>query len=339
MGWVTTLIVLLLTACDNLDWGGAEFAIVPPPAIQDQSEAGVELDEVTPETPPTGPVLYYVRTEEEEALLTPIAEITPDALIPINPTGDWEIYSQRFISQSMRQGTEFVLFHQGERAGTFVLQSAMLPEEESCPRIPHATGILELVESAREVPEFLAIAKNYAPTGGRRRTAPSLRPDPRISLQAAILAERALRARNARLPNNWTTALTDLHPFPITGSADPAFAATFALRDSTSRGANPAGYSLFLIAQPQPQVGYDATYLLFTDYATSEKGKAAPRVIDSLDWNRTGSTGLLLEVSTDEESWFEAVELTDGEWRHVLDTRCYEEPEATDEEEDEIEVG
>jgi hypothetical protein len=196
----------------------------------------------------------------------------------------------------------------------------MVPGEEVCPRTPRATGILELVASAREVTEFLAIPNTHAPPGGRRRTPASLEPDRRMPLQAQILAEHAIRARHARLPNNWTRAMTQLQVFPVTGAADPAFASTFILGDSVSRGANPAGYSLFIIAQPRPQIGYDTTYVAFTDFAAG--GRATPRVIDFLDWGKTGSNGLLLEVSSGQDTWFEAVGLRNGRWGRVLQTRC-----------------
>jgi hypothetical protein len=328
---VIPLIVTHVTGCDNVNWGGAEFAVVPPPASSTSAADRAE-DESGPvdEEPPAGPILYYVRALGEQALLIPVAEIGTDTLIPIEAQEDWERYSQRFITQNLRQGTEFALFHHGERAGTFVLQSAEIAGEEVCPRTPRATGLLELVASAREVTEFLALAKTHAPAGGRRRATSSLEPDRRMPLQAAILAEKTLRSRNARLPNNWQGAMAQLQVFPISGSADPAFASTFILGNTGGRGVNPEGYSLFFIAQPRPQVGYDTTFVNFVDFATA--GSATPRVIDFLDWTHTGSVGLLLEVSSGQDSWFEALGMTNGRWSRVLQTRCEQPPAAETEE-------
>jgi len=325
-GLATLLIVTSLTACDNVSWGGAHFSVVaPPPGARSAAADDATTDEPVDEQTPTGPILYFVRAAGDQALLVPVAEIARDSLRPIAAAQNWELYGQRFIAQHLRQGTEFTLFHHGERAGTFVLQSAQIPGENVCPRPPRATGTLELTSNAREIGEFLALAKTYAPAGGRRQTATSLQPDRRIPLQASILAEHALRARGARLPNNWQRAMTDLRVFSTTGSADPAFAATFTVGDSTGREPNPAGYSIFLIAQPRPQVGYDTTYVEFIDFATS--GRAVPRVVDYLDWSNSGGTGLLLEVTGTGETWFEAVGLENGRWRHLLRTRC-EEPSA-----------
>jgi hypothetical protein len=141
-----------------------------------------------------------------------------------------------------------------------------------------------------------------------------------MPLQAAILAERVLRGRNARLPNNWARAMTQLQLFPLAGSADPAFASTFVVGDSTGRGPNPGGYSLFFIAQATPQSGYNTTFIDFTDYATA--GRAVPRVIDFLDWDHSGGTGLLLELRSGQETWFEGIALSNDRWRRVLKTRC-----------------
>lgn len=329
--WAIFLIVTLLTGCDNVSWGGAQFSVAsPPPGNRSASADDAEAEGPVDEQPPGGPVLYYVRSFDDQAYLIPIAEIARDTLLTVAAHEDWERYGQRFITQNLRQGTEFTLFHHGERAGTFVLQSAQIPGEEVCPRVPRATGTLELTANAREVSEFLALAKTHAPTGGRRRAATNLQPDRRMPLQAAILAEHALRRRNARLPNNWQRAMTDIQVFSTTGSADPAFAATFTVGDSTGRGANPSGYSLFLIAQPRPQVGYDTTYVQFTDFAT--EGRAMPRVVDYLDWHRSGGTGLLLEITGQEGTWFEALGLANGRWRRVMQTRCQQPPTATSEE-------
>jgi hypothetical protein len=312
---------MLLAGCDNVNWGGAQVSIIaPPPSERTAAEEDGATDVLVDEQPPTGPVLYYVRTNGDYATLTPVAEIGQDTLLPIRAQEDAERYSQRFITQSLRQGTEFALFHHGERAGTFILQSAEIPGEEACPRVPRATGILELVAGARDVTEFLALAKTHAPTAGRRRIATTLEPDRRMPIQAGIFAEQALRRRNARLPNNWTRALTQLQTFPIAGTADPAFASTFVVADSVSRNINPSGYSLFIIAQPKPQAGYDTTFVSFIDFAT--QGRATPRVVDFLDWDHSGNAGLLLEVSSGQDTWFEAIGQAGSRWRRILQTRC-----------------
>jgi hypothetical protein len=267
-------------------------------------------------------VLYYVQAQGDgRGTLIPVAEIARDTLHAVRAHADWELYDQRFIANQLRQGSEFTLFRGGERVGTFVLQTAAIPPETVCPRTPRATGLLELVPGHEQVKEFLALSKTHTPPGGKRRGPAALEPDRRMQLIAPILAERILRSRRASLPGNWSRAMAQLKPFPLAGTADPAFASTFLVGDSLGRGSGHAeGYALFFIAQPAPQVGYDTAYVDFVPYPA--KGKAAPRVIDFLDWYQNGEPGLLLEVYGAQDAWFEAIGRSGGRWKRLLQTRC-----------------
>lgn len=316
--WALALIVTVLTACDNVEWGGADFTVVQPPPKE--TEGAAATGEEAEERMPTGPVLYYVRQLGAHAMLVPVAEIARDTLIGLGPEADPQRYGQRFIAEHLREGAEFTVYHHGTRVGTFVLQSAEIPGANVCPRTPRATGILELIPGASQVPEFLALAKSQAPREDRRRTPVTVEPDRRMQVMAPILAERALRARRAPLPGNWTRAMAQLTPVPLAGANEYAFASTFLVSDSLTVGLDDEGYSLFLIAQPVPDVGYDTAFVEFTDYART--GKAAPRVIDYLDWDRDGEFDLLLEVYGTRDQWFEAVGRSGGRWRQVLNTRC-----------------
>jgi len=308
----------ILAGCDNVEWGGARVAVVPPPP-QATTPEEVETGP-TEERLPTGPILYYVRQVGTGATLLPLAEIAGDSLRPIEATADWERYGQRFISEHLRQGAEFALFHRGTRVGTFVAQSAGVPAADVCPRVPRATGILELMPGASQVREFLALSKPQAPPEPERRNVPVYAPDRRAQVMAPILAERLLRARGAQLPGNWTQAMAQLQPFPVAGVADLAFASTFLVSDTLGTGLDDEGYALFFIAQPVPQVGFDTAYVDFAEYA--RVGKQAPRVVDFLDWTRDGQPELVLEVYGTGDTWFEALGRIGRRWRPLLSTRC-----------------
>lgn len=316
---LTVPVILMLAAgCDNVQWGGAQLAFVAPPPKISESE-GETADEPIEERLPEGPVLYYVRPAGGLGVMVPIGEISGDTLIPIRPAVNEEAYGNRFIAEHFREGSEFALFRNGARVGTFVTQSAELPGAGECRRVPRATGVLELVAGADRMPEYLALRKSFAPDA---RQSPTATPDPdrRMQLLAPILAERLLRERSAPLPGNWQRAMVQLRPLPVAGSQDAGFAATFLIGDTLAVGPAGEGHALFFIAQPESQVGFAPTFVELTRYAAS--GKAATRIVDYLDWNRDGQVDLLLQVFGESDAWFEALSLSNGRWHRVLRDRC-----------------
>jgi hypothetical protein len=251
--------------------------------------------------------------------MVPVAEITGDSLRAMRATSDWNLYGSRFIAEFLRQGSEFALFRNGTRVGTFVTQGASIPDSTVCPRLPRATGSLELSPGGERYSEFLALSKAQAPDV-RRRIAAELEPTRSMQIVGPILAERLLRARGAQLPGNWQRAMAQLKPFPITGSADPGFTATFLVDDTLGIGLDNQGYSLFFVATPQGGVGYDTAFVMFNDYPRT--GKQAPRVVDYLDWNRDDQVEMLLQVYGSTSSWFEAVGKTKTGWRRTFADHC-----------------
>jgi hypothetical protein len=314
------LIVILLAGCDNVSWGGANIAVVPPPPTAIDVPEGAEEAGVEPL--PTNPVLYYVARTTEGGFMTPVGQISGDSLLPIRSVGDPATYAGRFIAEFMRQGGEFTLFSGGRRAGTFVVHNAGVPDTPTCPLLPTATGALELSGNVAAV-EFLALARSDAPTVPPRADRPEVPPGVRARI-APILAERAVRVRGAQLPGNWAAALEQVTVFPTGAAGTNAYTATLLVGDTLGPGLDNVGYSLFFIFAPTTsQTGYDTVFVSFRSYP--ETGKAAPRVIDHLDWSRDGTPELLLQLYGVNDSWFEAVGLSqDGSWRRIFRDRCEE---------------
>jgi hypothetical protein len=320
--FAVALIVSTLSACDNVSWGGADVAVVPPPA---KSTSGIDLsteEEAAMDELPKGPVLYYVARSTSGAVMIPVAEITGDSLRSLRTTGDARVYATRFVAANMRQGQEFALFNRGARVGTYVVQSAQVPEQVSCPIQPQALGSLELSSGADSIREFLAVSKTQAPLITKRGDELTTATNTMRNVVGPILAERALRARGAQLPGNWQGALEQITPFPASGRPSPGFAATFLVSDTLGMGLDDLGYSLFMIAIPTPsQTGYDTTFVDFRDYPKT--GKQAPRLVDYLDWTRDDQVEMLLQVFGSTDSWFEVVARSStGQWRTVLHGRC-----------------
>ncbi|HYE89876.1 MAG TPA: hypothetical protein VEA38_02600 [Terriglobales bacterium] len=298
------LIVLAVAGCDNVDWGGVDVAVVPPPprgSARNADDAERQLGPL-----PTGPVLYYVRTDSAGGTIVPVGEIGGDSLIRLGADADPELYGARFISEHLRRGAEFTLFRRGSRVGTLVVQSAQVPATGTCRRLPMGRGTLEIgrIDSLAAGVEFIALAKSAAPEG-QRATIP-LRATGGMARVAPILAERALRARGAQLPGNWGAAMAQIQPFPVSSSGDAGIASTFLVDDQLQVGNDDMGYSLFMIAVPRRDLtGYDTVYV---DHQPYERGgKRAPRVVDFLDWDRDGGAELLLEVYGTSRSWYESV--------------------------------
>ena len=313
--FVGSLILTFLAACDNVSWGGADVTIVPPPPKASGSPApGVEPGA---ERAPEGPVLYHVVATTEGGRITPVAEISGDTLLPLRPISDARAYGDVFVAANLQPGSEFVLFHDGIRAGTFVAQSATVAAT-ACTPGPRGTGLLELSAGAQNVREFLAIAKVQAPQIQRRGES-TLEPTRTMRLLAPILADGILRSRGSPLPTNWERALAQLQPFPVAGAQDPAFVATFLVGDTLGPGLDDAGQSLFFVAMPA-RMGYDTVFVEFRDYATT--GKAAPHLIDFLDWNGDEVPDLLIRVFGVTDEWYEAVARTDDRWRVIFSDRC-----------------
>lgn len=311
------LMLTIISACDNVNWGGADIAVVPPPPKASGLPASAED---LAETMPEGPILFYVVPRGDAGTMIPVGQITGDTMVPLRAKSDAKLYAGRFIAAHMRRGSEFALYRNGARVGTFVVQSATPPADNTCPALPTAQGTMELSAGAQGITEYLAIAKPHAPEI-RRQLDFATEPTRNMQVIAPILAERMIRARRAELPGNWQRAMAQLKPIPMANANEPGFATTFVVGDELRTGGDNLGYSVFFIGVPGAQFGYDTTFVKFTNFPTD--GKSAPRVVDILDWNRDGQVDLLLQVYGISDTWFEAVgKNAQGKWHTTFRDRC-----------------
>src|SRR5690349_1828308 len=115
--YTLVLMVTLVSACDNVNWGGADLAVVPPPPKASGTPvSGEDLAEAMPE----GPILFYVVPRDGGGLMVPVGHIVGDSMVPLRAKKDVGLYSGRFIAAHMRRGAEFALYRNGARVGTFV---------------------------------------------------------------------------------------------------------------------------------------------------------------------------------------------------------------------------
>jgi len=293
------LIIILAAGCDNVSWGGLDFDVVPPPErAPPVAEADAEEPESRDVALPSDPVLFVARWDGGRVRLLPLAAVGADGFAALHaddiPDGFW----RRFITERMRQGSEYTLYHDGRRAGTFVLSGAEVTTETGCPAFAIGTGEAELADRVPRDGTFLALPEGTLP--------PALDPAPDSATRAAlegrnrrlgpILAERLLRARGAGLPGNWQAALAQARAFP-TPEGSRGLVATLMVGDTLGPGLDDQGYALFFLATPSADrsgTGLDTVYTAFADYPAT--GKAAPAVVDYLDWDRDGWPSFVLEV-------------------------------------------
>ncbi|MGH7475162.1 MAG: hypothetical protein ACRELD_02640 [Longimicrobiales bacterium] len=302
-----------------MDWGGADVAIVPPPPKGDE-RVEVVADTGGLRPLPNGPVVYYVRRTADGVVMMPVGEVAGDSLAPITPGDDWRQYGNRYIAELLRQGSEFTLFRNGRRAGTFVVESATPPPPGACPLLPVASGSLELAARDDSTTEYIAMPKRQAPEPQRMPT--DMVPSRRMQVLGPILAERLLRARQSQLPGNWQAAMKQIYPFPVEGAPLPGFAGTLLVGDELRRGGNTTGFSLFFVVTPNAQASYDTVYARYTSYP--QEGKLAPRTVDFLDWDRDGQVELLLYYYGADDEFFAAAgnRGEDGPWDMIFFHRC-----------------
>ena len=307
------LIVTATSACDNVGWGGTDLEIVPPPPraaiapIDPGDSAAVETGL------PTGPVLFHLVREDDGVVLVPLAEVSGDSLRTFRrPEGvDQASYQQRFRETVIPVGAQFDVFRRGANVGTFVVQGhgPMTP----C-GIPTATGNATVVAAAVDAPQFLAFRRGLSPEVMGEFSPPQVTGS--IRTYASIVAERLILQAGLPRPRSWTGAQRSLEPVEIAEGAHPEMVATYLVGDSLALGpADPQGYSVFYIADYETRRGYSPIYSEARDYRRT--GKAAPALIDYLDWDEDGEEELLVRVFGREQAWYEVISRTGGEWRKV----------------------
>lgn len=309
------LIVAALAACDNVRWGGADFQIVPPPPAAGTQSALPSTQTFADLGLPSGTVLFHVvKTSGGAGRLLPVAELSGDSLRALRrPAGvSPQAYDQRFREAVFARGAEFALFRRGAEVGTLTVQGDGPPT--AC-GVPTATGTITTVAAAADAPEFLAFRRGLAPKAPGSYSPPPMTGS--IQTFASIVAERLVLQNGLPRPRSWPGAQRDVQPLEVGGAATPEMAATYLVGDSLGVGpANPQGWSVFYLASYETRSGYTPFYTEVRDYRRMPK--AAPKVVDYLNWDGRGGTDILIQVFGARERWYEVVSSDGrGKWSKV----------------------
>ncbi len=298
------LIVTVLAACDNVQWGGGDWHVVPPPPPSGMTEIQPDATEFMDLGLPRAPVLFHVTRGERGATLLPIAELSGDTLRAIRrPAGVApEAFESRFREAVLRPGAQYTLYRRGAPVGTFTVQGQ--GPVTPC-GVPTATGIVTTVAAASGVPEFLAFQRGLGPEIRADYNPPQITGS--MSRYASIVAERLVLQAGLPRPRSWPGAQRDLKAFEVLQGADPEMAATYLSGDRLGVGpAEPGGYSVFYIADYETRRGYQPIYSEVRNYDKAG-GKAAPRLVDHLNMNGQGEQEILVQVYGPAQSWYELI--------------------------------
>lgn len=307
------LILTAASACDNVGWGGADIEIVPPPPhvsaapVHPDSAGAAELGL------PTGPVLFHLQQTAGGTRLVPVAELSGDSLRTLRrPAGvDEEAFAARFRETVLPAGSQFDVFRRGANVGTFLVQS---PGPPTPCGIPTAIGRATVVAAAVDAPQYLAFRRGLSPEIRGDFNPPQMTGS--IRTYASIVAERLVLQAGLPRPRSWQGAQRDLEPVEIAQGGNPEMVATYLVGDSLAVGpAASEGYSIFYIADYETRRGYEPVYAEWRDYRRT--GKAAPVLIDYLDWDEDGEDELLIRIFGTNQAWYEVIGNEGGEWEKI----------------------
>lgn len=317
---LTSLILTAFSACDNVQWGGMDVQIVPPPPaagtvrLEPDAQAFAELGM------PSGTVLFHLVREAEEIRLIPVAEVVGAEVRTLRrPAGvSPEAYENRFREAVFPAGAQFDVFRRGARVGTFLAQR---PGPVTRCGLPTAAGNLTTVAAAADAREFLAFRRGLAPDPRGEYGPPQITGS--IRAYASIVAERLILQAGLPRPRSWAGAQRDLQAIEIMPGGNPEMATTYLVGDALQVGtADPNGYSVFYIADYESRRGYTPIYQEVRSYA--QAGKAAPRLVDHLDWDGRDGEEILLQVFGQDQSWYSALSQNQrGQWTKIWEAeRC-----------------
>lgn len=319
----TLVIIVAAPGCDNVEWGGAEVHLQPPPPVERPASdtSSVAEPDTTPLPPlPTEPVLFMGTRAGGRVTLRPIAEIHGDDLLPLTSEADAPGFLEHFRARRLGSGAEFTLFAGGARVGTLVADTSSVVSDACGPRAT-VSGLAELVLPAAGATRFLALTRGDAEGADHGGF---LADDPGQDDAAAALAfaSQVIMREEALWPDNLGQARAALHRLPLTGFDGPAVAATFLFRDRLAVEPAPSptvAYSLFVLGATGPE----GRTLVWDWYREVEnEGKGAARYFESADWDGDGENEILLELFGDQARWVVALNLAGDTWERVYEETC-----------------
>lgn len=300
---ILLLILTALPGCDNVDWGGTDIQIVPAPPPPAEALAMQDSLAARNQGLPRGTVLFHVVKGQGATQVIPVAEVSGDSLRPLRPPpgADPAEYQARFRQAVFQPGAQVALFRRGARVGTMTLTGN--GPATTC-GLPTATGDATVVAAAADASEFLGFRVGLHPEVRGDYSPPQINRS--IQTFSGIAAEKLILQNGLPRPRSWAGAQRDLQAIEVIRGGNPEMAATYLVGDRLAQGpAEEGGYSVFYLAGYETRTGYTPFYSEVRNY--SRTGKAAPRLVDYLNWDGAGGQDVLIQVYGRDQTWYEAV--------------------------------
>jgi hypothetical protein len=331
------VILTALPGCDNVQWGGVEFALEapdPPPSALRATESAVD-----PEVSPaplvplaTGPLLYLVERQGSgnEATILPLAEFSAEGFLPLPSPDETPDMVARFPLGRWEAGTELLLLDRGRRAGTLLADGTASLDEETCQPRPLGRGRLELRPEAQSGTRFLAVRKaDLGRAGLQDVPAADLRDWPAYPSQGELRAEALTAGRftiqraGVPWPPSIPDILVDQRGVSLPGG-ETGLAATFVFGGDMALGRVPAsGYGLFVLARPAEAGAWTPIWIW---HQMVRDGKAFPRVLAEGGLHPDRGPELLLEVFGEDDRWLALLGEDAEGWSLLYQDPCGDPP-------------
>jgi hypothetical protein len=321
--WLVIAVILTVApGCDNVTWGGIDVRLQGPPSADSTAPAPIPVVVTDPGTPvmdlPTGPILLAGARSGARATLIVVGEVRSDAVVDFPSDDDTPGYRDRFTSRLLGPGSEFILFSEGVRVGRLVADESGVNESFCIPR-PTVSGTLELVPSATNATQFLALPAGRAAQRGYEAHRPLDH-----TYEQRVASNRLAREVIPRVGAQWPPSVleirADMQAFQFQEAASPTIAASFLHQDQLRVGAAPdAAYSIFFLGELAGDE-YQTSYVWYRP--ASDEGKGAPRFFDHLDLDGDGTAEVLLDVFGADSRWFAGLARRNGAWTTVFQDSC-----------------
>lgn len=298
------VILTVPTGCDNVAWDGSEIRLEPPPPAPGSQVVETEEEEEERLEPVLlGPLVYLVERVGAggDASIIPIAERRGPALVPLPDPAETPDLVERFPVGRWEEGTEFVLFDQGQPAGRFFSQGTSEADDRFCLIRPRGSGVVQLRPEAMGRERFFALRSDEVD-----RILQAHQPLPVLEMTDAI-RNASLDAARTLIPQRqipWPpTVLGIRRRIDIFGAPDGSrsLAASFIFGDDLQVGRpEPLGYSLFLVSRDEGS-GFTP---VFSWYRRADAGpKAFPGFLAAHDLRRAGEMDVLVEMFGVDARW------------------------------------